>query len=53
MARCNKKENVEVMPKLAEIATKALNQTGIFQSHGPYYWETLDRPELKERFQVC
>ena len=52
MARCNKKEDVEVMIKLAEIATKAVNQTGIFHSQGPYYWQSLKKPEMTERFQV-
>jgi hypothetical protein len=41
MARCKKREDTEVMAKLAEIATNAVKKTGIFHSQRPYYWENM------------
>ena len=52
MARYNKKKDVNVMSKLAEIAQKSLNNTGIFHSQPPYYWQTMNSEfDAKKRFQ--
>ncbi|XP_076628632.1 polyphosphoinositide phosphatase FIG4 isoform X3 [Colletes latitarsis] len=37
MARMNKRKNVNVMARLANIANNAVLKTGIFQSQNPYY----------------
>ena len=52
MARNSKKKNVNVMEKLAEIATVAINKTGIYQSQKPYYWQRMNSEEATRRFQV-
>ena len=54
MARCSKNKDVEVMTKLAQIAKKVVNQTGIYHSQKPYYWQTLDLDsdmDVTKRFQ--
>ena len=43
------------MTKLAQIAKRVVNQTGIYHSQKPYYWQTLDLNssdmDVKKRFQ--
>jgi len=52
MARCSKNKDVEVMTKLAKIAERLVNQTGIYHSQRPYYWQTVDSDKsARKRFQ--
>ena len=40
------------MTKLAKIAEKLVNQTGIYHSQRPYYWQTVDSDKsARKRFQ--
>ena len=40
------------MTKLAKIAERVVNQTGIYHSQRPYYWQTVDSDKSsRKRFQ--
>ena len=48
----SKNKDVEVMTKLAKIAERLVNQTGIYHSQRPYYWQTVDSDKTaRKRFQ--
>ena len=48
----SKNKDVEVMTKLAKIAERLVNQTGIYHSQRPYYWQTVDSDKsARKRFQ--
>ena len=48
----SKNKDVEVMTKLAKIAERVVNQTGIYHSQRPYYWQTVDSDKSsRKRFQ--